>query len=359
MKIQFNLLLLTSILLVHYAYSRKIPLDNKNIEVVGAAYIFRSPTKLFYKRFSEKVLNIPDSLKMFKTYTAETTSGIIIEFKTNSSFIHLTFSPEPGRNEGGFFRVLKDGAELKTISFKTPGNQNVQINLDSLSSEKEAVYQIILPSYSNLSLVHFEIDDNSRLATYKPPIRKVYLGFGDSITHGRGQGGSSYFTYPYLLSQKLDMTLYNLGIGGSKVSVPIAEMSKDLPEADVITILIGYNDFNGASHTLERFEKDYREFLSKIRKNQPKAKIFCINLLYTKKKENPHTHLTPEDFRSVIEKVVTEYQASDKKLFLINGDQITSAENLQAGMKTDPVHLTVKGAQLFADAVYKEMTKFF
>jgi lysophospholipase L1-like esterase len=358
MRKKLKLLLLIFILSGHFAYCKQILLDNNNIHVSGAAYIFRSPAKLFYKRFSEKVLNMPDSLKMFKTYTAETTSGIIIEFKTNSSFIHLTFSPEPGRNEGGFFRVLKDGAELKTVSFKTPGKQNVQINLDSLSSTKEAVYQIILPSYSNLSLTNFEIDDNRNLATYKPAKRKIYLGFGDSITHGRGQGGSSYFTYPFLLSEKLDMNLYNLAIGGSKVSIPIAEMSKDLPKADVITILIGYNDFNGASHTLERFEKDYREFLSKIRENQPKAKIFYINLLYTKKKENPHTHLTSEDFRHVIEKVVSEYQASDNKLFLLKGDQITSAENLQPGLKTDAVHLTVKGAQLFADALYKEMAKF-
>ncbi|HZW71873.1 MAG TPA: SGNH/GDSL hydrolase family protein [Hanamia sp.] len=358
MQKKLRLLLIISILLMQTAYSKSIPLDNKNIHVIGAVYILRSPTKLFYKRFSEKILNMSDSVKMFNTYTAETTSGIIIEFKTNSSFTHFTFSPEPGGNEGGFFRVLKDGAELKTVSFRTPVTQNVQISLDSLSSEKEAVYQIILPSYSNLSLTNFEIDDNSNLVTYTPAKRKIYLGFGDSITHGRGQGGSSYFTYPFLLSQKLDMNLYNLAIGGSKVSIPIAEMSKDLPKADVITILIGYNDFNGASHTLERFEKDYREFLSIIRKNQPKAKIFCINLLYTKKKENQHTHLTPEDFRHVIEKVVTEYQASENKLFLIKGDQITSAENLQPGLKTDAVHLTVKGAQLFADALYKEMAKF-
>ena len=359
MKKALNFLLFISFLFLSLRGScKEIPLNNKNIHVAGAAYIFRSPGKLFYKRFSEKTLNAPEEIRMFKTITALTTAGINIQFKTNSSFIHLTFSPEPGRNEGGFFRVLKDGQLFKTIAFNSPGKNDVEIILDSLSSKKEAVYEIILPTYTDLALTGLEIADGSKLIAFHPAKRKTYLAFGDSITHGRGQGGASYLTYPFLLSQKLNMNFYNLAIGGSKVSIPIAEMSKDLPKADVITLLIGYNDMNGGGHNLERFEKDYRSFLSILRKNQPKAKIFCITLTYTKRKENPKTHLTPDDFRGVIQKVVKEYQASDKKLYLIKGDEITSAENLQPGPKTDAVHLTVKGARLFADALYKEMEKF-
>lgn len=357
MKKALNLLLFTPFLFLSLRGScKEIPLNNKNIHVVGAAYIFRSPGKLFYKRFSEKTLTAPEEIRMFKTITALTTAGISIQFKTNSSFIHLTFSPQPGRNEGGFFRVLKDGEVFKTIAFKSPGENDINIQLDSLSS-KMAVYEIILPTYTNLALTGLEIADGSKLVAFHSAKRKTYLAFGDSITHGRGQGGASFLTYPFLLSQKLNMNFYNLAIGGSKVSIPIAEMSEDLPKADVITLLIGYNDMNGGGHNLERFENDYRSFLSILRKNQPKAKIFCITLTYTKRKENPKTHLTPDDFRRVIEKVVTEYQASDKKLYLIKGDEITSAENLQPGSNTDAVHLTVKGARLFADALYKEMKK--
>ena len=350
--------LFVSFLFAHFVgYSKTVPLDNKNIHVTGAAYVFRSPDKLFCKRFSDETLNTPDDIRMFKTETASTTSGIILQFKTNSSFIHLTFTHEPGKNEMGFFRILKDGGELKTIQF-AENKDNIEIQLDSLSSKKEAVYEIILPSFSNFSLTKLEIDDNSKLIAFQSPKKKIYIGFGDSITHGRGQDGASYLTYPFLLAQKLNMDMYNESVGGAKVSIPMAEMAKDLPEADVITYLIGYNDFNGASHTLERFEKDYRQFLTILRKNQPKAKIFCITLLYTKKTENPVTHLTPGDFRRIIEKVVAEYQATDNNLCLIKGDEITSAENLQPGAKTDAVHLTKKGAVLFADALYREIGKY-
>lgn len=81
------------------------------------------------------------------------------------------------------------------------------------------------------------------------------------------------------------MEFYNLGIGGSRIALPIAKMASDLPKADVITKLIGYNDFNGAHKTVERFEKEYSEFLTILRARQPESKIFCISLLYTKKTE--------------------------------------------------------------------------
>jgi len=358
MKTLLKLWLFVSLLIVHcIGYGKTVPLDNKNIHVLGAAYVFRTPGKLFYQRFSIEAMSAPDEVRMFKTETASTTSGIMLQFKTNSLFIHLTFKHEPGKNEMGSFRILKDGTELKIVEF-AQNTDTVDIQLDALPSGKEAVYEIILPSFSNFSLTKLEISDNSKLASYQPAKKKVYIGFGDSITHGRGQGGASYLTYPFLLAQKLNMDMYNESIGGAKVSIPVAEMSKDLPQADVITNLIGYNDFNGAAHTLERFEKDYRQFLTILRKNQPKAKIFCITLLYTKKSENPNTHLTPDDFRRVIEKIVTEYQAADKSLYLIKGDEITSAENLHPGAKTDAVHLTIKGASLFANALYNEMAKY-
>ncbi|TZF82526.1 SGNH/GDSL hydrolase family protein [Pedobacter sp. BS3] len=358
-KNPLRLMLPVSFLLLQLsAYSKTVPLDSKNIHVTGAAYIFRNPEKLSFQRFSDEVLKAPDDIRMFSVKTASSTSGIILQFKTKSLFVHLTFSPEPGLGEKGSFKILKDGAELKIVSFDAAAaKQDIQVNLDSLNTAKESVYEVILPSYTNVSLTHFEIDNSSDLASYQPAKRKVYIGIGDSITHGRGQDGASYLTYPFLVSEKLNMDFYNLAIGGAKVSIPVAEMTKDLPKADVITVLIGYNDLNAAGHSAGQFEKDYREYLSKIRKNQPKAKIFCITLLYTKRKENPKTHVTPDDFRGVIKKVVTEYQARDKKLYLIEGDKITSLANLQPGDKTDPVHLTVKGAALFADALYKEMAK--
>ncbi len=358
-SLQIKILLALPFLLLPFcSVAKTVPLNNKNIRVTGAAYIFRSPGKLFYKRFSDTTLNAPEDIRMFSPKIASSTSGVIIYFKTRSSKIHLTFSPEPGLDEKSAFEILRNGKAYKTFLFnKEDVKSDLHINLDSLPSNTEAVYEIVLPSYANFSLTNLDIDDNSKLINYNPPKKKIYISFGDSITHGRGQDGASYLTYPYLLSQKLNMDLYNLGIGGAKVSIPVAQMSKDLPKADIITILIGFNDLNSAGRSAEQYEKDYRKYLSTIRENQPKAKIFCISLLYTKKTENEKTHFTPDDFRNVVKKIVAEYQQTDKKLYFIQGDKITSPDNLQQGPKTDPVHLTVKGASLFADALYQQIAK--
>lgn len=324
-----------------------VKLDNPNIHVMGAAYISRTSSKLFYKRFSEETLNGPTDIRRFDTNVALSTSGISLQFKTKSSFINLTFSPETGLNEKGAFKILRDGVEFQIITFEDAPTQPIAINLKSLPTDKEYVYEIILPSYSNLSLTKLELDKGSELATYTPETKKIYLSFGDSITHGRGQDGKTYLTYPFLLAQKLNMRLFNLGIGGARISLPVAEMSKDLPKADLITVLIGFNDYEGANRTAAQFEADYRPYLTEIRKNHPSAEIFCITLLYTTRTSNTTTGLTPDVFRNIVKNIVTEYQAKDTKLHLIEGDKITSAADL-----VDRVHLNIDGASRFADQLY-------
>lgn len=364
MKIFLHRILFVTIFIaiVSVAVAKTIPLNDKNIHVSGAGYIFRSPAKLFCKRFSDPLLSkrfsdsllkLPPQERIFSVQTASSTSGIKIQFKTKSSTISLTFTQEDGLKEKGYFGIIRNGVFYKEIPFDaTALHQLVNITLDSLAVDKEYIYEIILPSYSNFSLTGMELDDAARLSGFQPVKKKIYISFGDSITHGRGQDGASYLTYPYILSQKLNMELYNLGIGGSRIALPIATMASDLPKADVITILIGYNDLNGANKTVERFEKEYRDFLAITRNKQPGAKIFCISLLYTKKTENPVTHATPDEFRGSLEKLISGLRKSDKKLFFVPGEKITSLNNLRPGEATDPVHLTVVGAKLFADVLY-------
>ncbi len=349
------------------AVAKTIPLNSNNIHVSGAGYIFRSPAKLFCKRFSDSLLGkrfsdsllgLPPEERMFPIETARSTSGIKIEFKTKSSKIRLTFTQEQGLHEKGYFGIMRDGIFYKAIPFNaTALYQTVEVVIDSLPVNKDCIYTVILPSYSNFSLTGLALDSNSKLSNYKPERKKIYIAFGDSITHGRGQEGASYLTYPYLLSQKLNMELYNLGIGGSRIALPIAKLASDLPKADVITILVGYNDFNGANKTVEQFEKEYRAFLSILRTKQPKSSIFCISLLYTKKTENAKTHATPAEFRASLEKLIGDFKKEDKKLFLIPGEKITSLKNLQPGEDTDPVHLTITGAKLFAEELYNVILK--
>jgi len=332
----------------------KIALNNANIHVMGVQYVYRTPEKLSFKRFSDATLDMSNDVRRFSVTNALATTGISIQFKTKSSLINMTFTPESGMTDRGSFKVLKDGVDFKTIPFSGPVSQPIQIELNDLPTDKEHVYEIILPCYTNVSLTKLELDAESSLMAYTPaPKGGVYISFGDSITHGARQEGATYLTYPYLLAQKLDMRLYNLAVAGARISMPMAETAKDLPKADIITVLIGYNDFASANRTASQIERDYRSFLTEIRNNQPSAEIYCITLLYTTNTLNTTTGLAPDDVRNVIKDIVTEYQTTDSKLHLIEGNQIiTSSAQL-----ADQVHLNVSGAGLLADGLYERITK--
>lgn len=331
--------------------TKEIKLDNANIHVIGAAYVSRTPEKLFGKRFSDDILRAPSADLRFSTNAASSTTGISIQFKTSSPSIHLTFSKEQGLNEKGTFKILRDGVDFKFFSFDGPVNRPIQIDLNSLSTDKEYIYEVILPSYTNFSLTKLLIGINSDLVAYKPTEKKVYISFGDSITHGRGQDGCSFLTYPFLLAQKLNMNLYNLAINGSMISKPIAEMTRELPSAELITVLIAYNDFSSGNRTVVQIENDYRAYLTEIRRSQPSAAIYCITLLYTKILLNAITGVKSEDVRNIVKNIVTEYQLMDNKLHLIEGDKIIDSSTYLS----DQVHLNVAGASKLANGLYDKI----
>jgi len=330
----------------------KIALNNANIHVMGVQYVYRTPEKLSFKRFSDATLGLPSDTRRFSTTYALATTGISIQFKTRSSSIHMMFTPETGMSDGGSFKILKDGVDFKTVSFAGPVTQPIQVELSSLPTDKEYVYEIILPCYTNVSLTKLELDAESSLATYVPASKGgVYISFGDSITHGARQEGATYLTYPYLLAQKLGMSLYNLAVSGAKISMPMAQTAKDMPKADIITILIGYNDFSSGNRTTLQIENDYRSFLTEVRNNQPAAEIYCITLLYTTNTLNTTTGLVPDDVRNIIKDIVTEYKTTDNKLHLIEGDKIITSSSQLA----DQVHLNVAGASQLADGLYESI----
>jgi lysophospholipase L1-like esterase len=357
MKINFIFLFISGILTAcsseSMAQFKPINPSDDRIQVIGANYVFRKDGLLSFSRFSQETLNSPMKEAMFNADKARTTSGIKLLFKTNSSTVKLTFSPQPGINRGSEFAVLQNGQICHTPTFKgEAGNQNMAFEIENQYPGKETVFEIVLPSLSNVALSGFEMDDNAELFDIDIPEKPVYLALGNSITHGVGQGSASYLTYPYLLAKKLNVNCYSLAVGGAKISPAIARMTAELPQANLITILIGYNDLMFNNKSVEQFKQDYIAYLNEIRKNQPKAHIYCITLTYTRATKNAKTGITPNDFRNALKELITSLQVQDDLLYLVEGDKITSEANLREDVPTDLTHLGVEGAALFADELY-------
>jgi lysophospholipase L1-like esterase len=338
-----------------YAQTKEIAVNNDNIKVFGANYIYRSIDKLSFSRFSEHTYQTPQNERMFNVDKAQTNSGIRIQFATTSPSISLTFSPQAGNNRGAEFAVLQNNKLTKTKAFKGKEHLNdMGLIIENITPGKETLFEVVMPSFCNVALTKMTIDEKHNLLPFSSDKKPIYIALGNSITHGVGQGSATYLTYPYLLARKLNMNYYNLAVGGSKISQAIARQTSEMPQANLITILIGYNDLMFNNKSIEEYKKAYTNYFLEIRKNQPGAFIYCISLTHTRAIRNEKTGITPNDFRKALQEVVESLiDNGDTKVEFIAGDSITSEANLRQEILSDKTHFGIPGAALFAEELYQ------
>ena len=175
---------------------------------------------------------------------------------------------EDAQHRQKVFGIFKNGEFFKEVKGTTFSFTNVEDN-------KYNQWEIVLPTFCGVDFTGIEIDGNSDLNKIKQEQKPVYVAIGNSITHGVGQNGAGFLTYPFLLAQNKNWVLYNLAVGGSKISWPVARLIEN-KKVDVITILWGYNDWNSTFTIENEIKPYYKKLITKLRKIQPDAKIYCI-----------------------------------------------------------------------------------
>jgi lysophospholipase L1-like esterase len=180
------------------------------------------------------------------------------------------------------------------------------------------------------------------------------VAIGNSITQGTGQQ-ASYQTYPFILAQKKGWTLYNLAVGGSKISWPVARLLQG-KKVDVITILWGYNDWNAGFLPDKQIKNNYTKLLKGLLKAQPQARIYCILPTYTNRTTAKKGTATIDGIRQAEAAVVKSFQKKGyHNLFVVDGSKISDSNFLKPKGSKDVVHFTPEGAKKFATALYKMM----
>lgn len=333
-----------------------VPLNSERIYFKGANYLYGDEAQIEPLRFSREVLELPMSQLNFNPEIARMSSGIQMVFSTRSPVIQVDLLLKPFRqNQTATCRVYCDGVLDKDFTFQREQEDNsVQIDLEH-NDGKIHCYRIDLPSTAEAVVTGFLIDKNFDLEPIRFKAQPVYVALGDSITHGSvALEGVSCLSYPALLSQKLGYDLYNLGVGGSRVSPVIGEMLADWYQIDLITLLIGANDFSWAGVPPERYRKKYEELLAAIRKHHPTVPLYCITLTYTTRAAGK-TGDSTEAYRQVVREVVLgKRDRGDGNIFLLEGPAMSGSDDLH-----DWVHLSKKGNQRFADHLYDTIVENF
>ena len=145
-------------------------------------------------------------------------------------------------------------------------------------------YEIVLPYGDAVDFQGLEVNAAARMET--PPAAPAvrYVAYGDSVTHGFTASAIDK-TYPYLVAHKMGWQLINLGLGGRSSNVSDAHVLKTL-KADVITVLMGVNDWQGGA-PLERYRKNMNGFFDALRAVQPAVPIYFITSLWVPPRLEP------------------------------------------------------------------------
>ncbi len=324
------------------------------VEVRGIRYVTETEDGIRFERFREDVLQLPREELGLNPDKARNASGGVIEFKTDSENITARFKILSANYMGSGFGVFENGELIEEFKFNAKTKEAI-LEFES-ESKGESLFEIALPSFANVSFQGLEAGSPGGISIFQGLEKQKgegsasYVALGDSISHGVGQDGFGHKTWPFLLSRKLELELFNLAVGGGKISVPVAEMLADWEQIDLITILIGYNDLHFDGKTPEAYHKKYDELLDAIRKNHPETRIVCITPLYTRKPVSAKTGATVNQFRAELKELVEK--RNDPNLILVEGEKISSGKNLRADKPSDPVHLSVEGADLLANELF-------
>lgn len=328
------LILTTTIVVLNAQTTKRVYPNDARISYGGSLHLVRMNDSILMNRHTAELFKKPETFIIESK--ANTTTGITITFSTNSKHTKLLFTLRSNVDQREpFFAIYKNDEWLKTVKTVAPILDN--------SSEKTVTWKVYLPIFSGLTFHGIEIDADAKLDPTKNDKSKVYVSIGNSITHGVGQSDvSSDCTYPALLAKAKGWQLYNLAVGGSRISPAIADEFDEL-KVDVITVLWGYNDWNQAIDPISVVGERYHRLLIKLRAKHPESSIYCILPTVTTTKKIATSTQYSELRELETDAINSIVNMGDEKLFTIDGLALTSKEDLVGN-----VHLTTDGAKIFA-----------
>lgn len=188
--------------------------------------------------------------------------------------------------------------------------------------------------------------------------KKRWVLYGSSICHSvRAKTPSTI--WPGLVALERGFHLTNLGYGGNCILDPIIghEMSK--LEADLFTLKLGINIYNGRLHE-RSFEPCVIGLIETIRKHHENTPIMIVSPIIAPEHEieKGASSLNLPDMRNILHELVKKYRnLGDSNIHYFDGRKIMDIDSLS--YMPDKVHPNAKGqhvmARHFIDNILNEM----
>ena len=240
---------------------------------VGALWTEEKPDGIHFYKCTQKQINAWTALTPILGERAETTTGVRLDFFTNSKEIRFTCGGE-GKYELHINNLLRQ--KFKVGSEDTPVGAELSCPLcDPLGDPlNEARVTLYLPSHSVGIIQSIALDDGAYIRI--PDYDCKLLMIGDSITQGWDSEFDS-FSYAYILSRTLNANSVIQGIGGAMYHETTLD---EIPfDPDIVTIAYGTNDYNKFD-TYDRLRWHVTKYLDGIKEMYGDKKIFVLSPIW-------------------------------------------------------------------------------
>lgn len=325
----------------HWLWGENIALDHPHLAVRGAWFGQAGPSFRPILRHDPALLADPESgIDARNLPFAHTQAHAKLQFATRSARIDLEFVPlkqgmRLGLGQG--FAVLANGV--------LQGYQrSMKFTIHAPNGSAAAVqYQVVLPVAHAVALRRLRLASGQQLLPLPADARPVLVALGDSISHGIGHHAAPLAAWPYRLAGQMDWQLVNLAVAGATTGPAMARHLAGR-KVDVVTLLIGFNDWYRLPESLDSRVNAYLRLLQSIRQAQPQAWIFAITPLESSVQHNiGGAPYTLAEWRIGQQQVLAAAMRHDPRLVWVDGTRLATV-----AMLIDGIHLSEPGAAHFA-----------
>ena len=213
------------------------------------------------------------------------------------------------------------------------------------------------------------VEINGETKPYRSTAPK-WVHYGSSISHS-GEADLPTGVWPVIASKVLDIDLVNLGLGGNALLDPY--MSKVIldHQPEYLSMKLGINSVNGASHTLRTFYPAVYGLIESLVEKKPDLKILLISPVFCPPHEdgfgptvfdmqahkatantNPAPEMVPANLnlkrvREALEKIADDLRSSGVNIRFLSGLELLSEAD--AHLLEDDLHANSEGYELMGN----------
>jgi lysophospholipase L1-like esterase len=268
--------------------------------------------------------------------------GARVRFSTNADSVTMllcstTPHTHPARN--AIACALIDGKPAASFDLNELGDH--ALTLPPNPQRRQRLIEVVPPYAAACELRWVEVDADATFGPVpeRPHVR--YVAYGDSITHGF-RATDPTGSYPFRIGELNHYEVVNMGFG-SRWAVPTDGTVLGHLCGDVISILIGYNDFAG-HQPLADYTKAVTDLLANIRVTQPQVPIFICSPLWSSSVGTPAL----DEYRQAVRRVVEK--STDPNLHFVDG---LSLSDPNPALYPDGVHPNDAGFAQIAERLGK------